>query len=147
MGGDWVNIKFNIKGVILGVVLVFFIIGGFLFLPKMFIEDSTPVDYTMIQRDAIPEKILNIMDKYTNEERALAVKLDNKIYVIVTRSQEKDKGIEIDKISIVKEEDKNTMKVEITYKDKEDSYPFVVAETNLTELPDKIELDSSDDAK
>ena len=135
------------KGVILGVVLVFFIIGGFLFLPKMFIEDSTPVDYTMIQRDAIPEKILNIMDKYTNEERALAVKLDNKIYVIVTRAKEKDQGIEIDKISIAKEEDKNTMKVEITYKDKKDSYPFVVAETNLTELPDKIELDSSDDAK
>lgn len=141
------NVKFNMKGVILGVVLVFFIIGGFLFLPKMFIEDSTPVDYTMIQRDAIPEKILNIMDKYTNEERALAVKLDNKIYVIVTRAKEKDQGIEIDKISIVKEEDKNTMKVEITYKDKKDSYPFVVAETNLTELPDKIELNSSNDAK
>ena len=141
------NVKFNMKGVILGVVLVFFIIGGFLFLPKMFIEDSTPVDYTMIQRDAIPEKILNIMDKHTNEERALAVKLDNKIYVIVTRAKEKDQGIEIDKISIAKEEDKNTMKVEITYKDKKDSYPFVVAETNLTELPDKIELNSSNDAK
>ena len=141
------NVKLNMKGVILGVVLVFFIIGGFLFLPKMFIEDSTPVDYTMIQRDAIPEKILNIMDKYTNEERALAVKLDNKIYVIVTRAKEKDQGIEIDKISIAKEEDKNTMKVEITYKDKKDSYPFVVAETNLTELPDKIELNSSNDAK
>ena len=141
------NVKFNMKGVILGVVLVFFIIGGFLFLPKMFIEDSTPVDYTMIQRDAKPEKILNIMDKYTNEERALAVKLDNKIYVIVTRAKEKDQGIEIDKISIAKEEDKNTMKVEITYKDKKDSYPFVVAETNLTELPDKIELNSSNDAK
>ena len=39
------------------------------------------------------------------------------------------------------------MKVEITYKDKKDSYPFVVAETNLTELPDKIELNSSNDAK
>ena len=141
------NVKFNMKGVILGVVLVFFIIGGFLFLPKMFIEDSTPVDYTMIQRDAIPEKILNIMDKYTNEERALAVKLDNKIYVIVTRAKEKDQGIEIDKISIAKEEDKNTMKVEITYKDQKDSYPYVVAETNLTELPDKIELNSSNDAK
>ena len=87
------------------------------------------------------------MDKYTNEERALAVKLDNKIYVIVTRAKEKDQGIEIDKISIAKEEDKNTMKVEITYKDKKDSYPFVVAETNLTELPDKIELNSSNDAK
>lgn len=141
------NVKFNMKGVILGVVLVFFIIGGFLFLPKMFIEDSTPVDYTMIQRDAIPEKILNIMDKYTNEERALAVKLDNKIYVIVTRAKEKDQGIEIDKISTVDEEDKKTMKVDITYKNKKDSYPFVVAETNLTELPDKIELNSSNDSK
>ena len=141
------NVKFNMKGVILGVVLVFFIIGGFLFLPKMFIEDSTPVDYTMIQRDAIPEKILNIMDKYTNEERALAVKLDNKIYVIVTRAKEKDQGIEIDKISTVDEEDKKTMKVDITYKNKKDSYPFVVAETNLTELPDKIELNSSNNSK
>ena len=141
------NVKFNMKGVILGVVLVFFIIGGFLFLPKMFIEDSTPVDYTMIQRDAIPEKILNIMDKYTNEERALAVKLDNKIYVIVTRAKEKDQGIEIEKISTVDEEDKKIMKVDITYKNKKDSYPFVVAETNLTELPDKIELNSSNDSK
>lgn len=141
------NVRFNMKGVILGVVLVFFIIGGFLFLPKMFIEDSTPVDYTMIQRDAIPEKILNIMDKYTNEERALAVKLDNKIYVIVTRAKEKDQGIEIDKISTSNEEGKNTMKVDITYKNKKDSYPFVVAETNLTELPDKIELNSSNDSK
>ena len=141
------NVRFNMKGVILGVVLVFFIIGGFLFLPKMFIEDSTPVDYTMIQRDAIPEKILNIMDKYTNEERALAVKLDNKIYVIVTRAKEKDQGIEIEKISTVDEEDKKIMKVDITYKNKKDSYPFVVAETNLTELPDKIELNSSNDSK
>ena len=83
------NIKFNMKGVIIGVVLLFLVVGGFLVLPKMFMEDSTPVDYTMLQRDAIPEKILNIMDKYTNEERALAVKLDNKIYVIVTRAQGK----------------------------------------------------------
>ena len=39
----------------------------------------------MLQRESIPEKILDMMDKYTNEERALAVKLDDKIYVIVTR--------------------------------------------------------------
>ena len=134
------NIKFNMKGVIIGVVLLFLVVGGFLVLPKMFMEDSTPVDYTMLQRDAIPEKILNIMDKYTNEERALAVKLDNKIYVIVTRAQGKEEGIQIDKISIVKEDDKNIMKVNITYKDKMKSYPFVIAETNLTDLPDRIEL-------
>lgn len=141
------NIKFNMKGVIIGVVLLFLVVGGFLVLPKMFMEDSTPVDYTMLQRDAIPEKILNIMDKYTNEERALAVKLDNKIYVIVTRAQGKEEGIQIDKISIVKEDDKNIMKVNITYKDKMKSYPFVIAETNLTDLPDRIELNSLEEEK
>ncbi|MGL5330881.1 MAG: hypothetical protein ACRDD7_16580 [Peptostreptococcaceae bacterium] len=141
------NVKFNIKGVIIGVVLVFFVVGGFLVLPKMFMEDSSPVDYTMLQRDAIPEKILNMMDKYTNEERALAVKLDGKIYVIVTRAQDKDMGIQIDKISITNQDDKNIMKVDITYKDKKESNPFIVAETNLKELPDRIELNSSEEEK
>ena len=139
------NVKFNMKGVVTGIVLLFLVIGGFLFLPKMFMEDSTPVDYTMLQRDAIPEKILNIMDEYTNEERALAVKLDNKIYVIVTRAQDKEKGIQIDNISLVQEEEKNVMKVNITYKDKMKSYPFVVAETNLTDLPDRIELSATEE--
>lgn len=140
------NIKFNMKGVVIGVTLLFLVIGGFLFLPKMFMEDSTPVDYTMIQREQIPEKILNIMDKYTNEERALAIKLDGKIYVIVTRAQNKDQGIQINKISLLKDEDKDVMKVDITYRDKSESYPFVVAETNLKDLPDRIELNSSEEA-
>ena len=139
------NIKFNMKGVVIGVALLFLVIGGFLFLPKMFMEDSTPVDYTMIQREQIPEKILNIMDKYTNEERALAIKLDGKIYVIVTRAQNKDQGIQINKISLLKDEDKDVMKVDITYRDKSESYPFVVAETNLKDLPDRIELNSSEE--
>ena len=140
------NIKFNMKGVVIGVALLFLVVGGFLFLPKMFMEDSTPVDYTMIQREQIPEKILNIMDKYTNEERALAIKLDGKIYVIVTRAQNKDQGIQINKISLLKDEDKDVMKVDITYRDKSESYPFVVAETNLKDLPDRIELNSSEEA-
>ena len=141
------NIKFNMKGVIAGVVLMFFVIGGFIFLPKMFSEQSTPVDFTMIQRNSIPEKILNIMEKYTDEERALAVKLDNKIYVIVTRTKENDKGIQIDKINLSKDNEKNIMRVEAPYRDKSESYPFIVVETNLKELPDRIELNSSEESK
>ena len=141
------NIKFNMKGVIAGVVLMFFVVGGFIFLPKMFLEESTPVDFTMIQRSSIPEKILNIMEKYTDEERALAVKLDNKIYVIVTRTKDNDKGIQIDKINLRKDNDKSLMRVEVTYRDKSESYPFIVVETNLKELPDRIELNSSEESK
>lgn len=119
------------------------IIGGFIVIPNMFMEQSKPVDYTILQREAIPEKILDMMDKYVNEERALAVKLNNKIYVVVTRGDDKNHGIEMDKIDVVKQDDKNIMRVKVVYKDKEKSYPYIVVETNLNELPDSIELNTS----
>ncbi len=137
------KVKFNIKGVIYGVIIMALIIGGFIVIPNMFMEQSKPVDYTILQREAIPEKILDMMDKYVSEERALAVKLDNKIYVVVTRGDDKNHGIEMDKIDVVKQEDKNIMRVKIVYKDKEKSYPYIVVETNLNELPDSIELNTS----
>lgn len=137
------KVKFNIKGVIYGVILMAFIIGGFIVIPNMFMEQSKPVDYTILQREAIPEKILDMMDKYVNEERALAVKLNNKIYVVVTRGNDKNHGIEMDKIDVVKQDDKNIMRVKVVYRDKEKSYPYIVVETNLNELPDSIELNTS----
>jgi hypothetical protein len=137
------KVKFNIKGVIYGVILMALIIGGFIVIPNMFMEQSKPVDYTILQREAIPEKILDMMDKYVNEERALAVKLNNKIYVVVTRGNDKNHGIEMDKIDVVKQDDKNIMRVKVVYKDKEKSYPYIVVETNLNELPDSIELNTS----
>ena len=128
------KVNFNIKGVIYGVIVMVLIIGGFIVIPNMFMEQSKPVDYTILQREAIPEKILDMMDKYVNEERALAVKLNNKIYVVVTRGDDKNHGIEMDKIDVVKQDDKNIMRVKVVYKDKEKSYPYIVVETNLNEL-------------
>ncbi len=134
------KLGFNIKGVIYGVIALALVIGGFIIIPSVMSEKSKPVDYVMVQREAIPEKILDMMDKYVDQERALAAKLDGKIYVIVTRGSENKLGIEMNKIDIVKQEDKNVMRVNITYKEKEKSYPYIVVETNLTELPDGIEL-------
>ena len=139
------KVNFNIKGVIYGAIVMILIIGGFRVIPNMFMEQSKPVDYTILQREAIPEKILDMMDKYVNEERSLAVKLENKIYVVVTRGNDKNHGIEMDKIDIVKQDDKNIMRVKVVYKDKEESYPYIVVETNLNELPDTIELNTSID--
>ena len=139
------KVNFNIKGVIYGVIIMALIIGGFIVIPTMLMEQSKPVDYTILQREAIPEKILDMMDKYVNQERALAVKLDNKIYVVVTRGDDKNHGIEMDKIDILKQDDKNIMRVKVLYKDKEKSYPYIVVETNLNDLPDSIELSTSID--
>ena len=106
------DVKFNIKGMIYGIFLIIFILAGFIILPKMFHEDVKAVDYIVVQRDSIPDKILNMMDDYIDQERALATIIDGKVYVIV----------------------------EAVYKQKEDAYPFVVLETNMKSLPDKIEL-------
>lgn len=139
------KIGFNIKGVIYGVIVMSLIIGGFIVIPNIFMEQSKPVDYTILQREAIPEKILDMMDKYVNQERALAVKLDNKIYVVVTRGNDKNYGIEMDKIDILKQDDKSIMRVKVLCKNKENSYPYIVVETNLNDLPDLIELNTSID--
>lgn len=136
------KVKFNIRGVIYGIVALILVIGGFIFIPKMFMEDSKPVDYIVLSKNEIPEKILDIMGKYTDEERALAVKIDNKIYVIVTRGKDKEKGIEMDSIKLKREDDKNVMQVNVVHKNKEDSHPYIVVETSLKKLPDRIELNS-----
>ncbi|KKY01920.1 MULTISPECIES: hypothetical protein [Paraclostridium] len=136
------KVKFNIRGVIYGIIVLILLLGGFVFVPKMFMDDSKPVDYIMLQKNEIPEKILDMMGKYTDEERALAVKLDGKIYVVVTRGKDTNKGIEMNSIKMFKEEDKNVMKVEVVHKNKEESHPYIVVETNLKELPDRIELNS-----
>ena len=139
------KVNFNIKGVIYGAIVMILIIGGFIVIPNMFMEQSKPVDYTILQREAIPEKILDMMDKYVNEERSLAVKLENKIYVVVTRGNDKNHGIEMDKIDILKQDDKNIMRVKVVYKDKEESYPYIVDALSQSELPDTIELNTSID--
>ncbi|MBS6509387.1 MAG: hypothetical protein KH369_14395 [Paraclostridium bifermentans] len=136
------KVKFNIRGVIYGMIVLILLLGGFVFVPKMFMDESKPVDYIMLQKNEIPEKILDMMGKYTDEERALAVKLDGKIYVVVTRGKDVNKGIEMNSIKMFKEEDKNVMKVEVVHKNKEESHPYIVVETNLKELPDRIELNS-----
>ena len=46
----------------------------------------------------------------------------------------------MDKISLENIEGKQVMTVDIIYKEKENSYPFIVLETNMKSLPDKIEL-------
>ena len=96
----------------------------------------------MLPKNEIPEKILDIMGKYTDEERALAIKIDNKIYVVVTRGKDKEHGIEMSSIKMAKEEDKKVMKVDVVHKNKEEAHPYIVVETNMKDLPDRIELNS-----
>ena len=134
------DVKFNMKCMVYGICLIIFILAGFIILPKMFGEDIKAVDYVIVQRDSIPDKILDMMDDYIDQERALATIIDGKVYVIVTRGQNEEYGIDVEKINLQDKDGKQVMIVEAVYKEKEDAYPFVVLETNMESLPDKIEL-------
>lgn len=135
------KIKWNTKAVIYGILALILVIGGFLAVPKFLGEKGEPVEFTLVERNDIPDKILDVMPKYVNEERALACKIDNKIYVIVTRGENKEYGVEIEKIETMKDEDdKILMKVYSVYKSPENAHPYIVVKTNLKELPDKVEL-------
>ena len=134
------DVKFNMKGMVYGICLIIFILAGFIILPKMFGEDIKAVDYVIVQRDSIPDKILDMMDDYIDQERALATIIDGKVYVIVTRGQNEEYGIDVEKINLQDKDGKQVMIVEAVYKEIEDAYPFVVLETNMESLPDKIEL-------
>ncbi len=130
------------KGLVYGIIILAFVLGGFLVIPGMFVEKTKSIDYTVLQREAVPEKILDMMDKYTNEERALVAKMGSKIYIMVTRGEKKF-GIEMDSIEKFDEEGKEVVRVKAKYKNKEDSMPYLIVETNLENLPDRVELEIS----
>jgi hypothetical protein len=136
------NIRFNMKGLVYGIIILALVLGGFLVIPGMFVEKTKSIDYTVLQREAVPEKILDMMDKYTNEERALVAKMGSKIYIMVTRGEKKF-GIEMDSIEKFDEEGKEVVRVKAKYKNKEDSMPYLIVETNLENLPDRVELEIS----
>jgi hypothetical protein len=136
------KVNWNIKGIVYGLIALALVVGGFVLIPKMFSNEAKAVEYTIVQRDAIPEKILDVMGKYADEERALAIKTDDKIYVVATRGKDMNQGIQIEKIQMTKDEGKDVMKVNIVYKNKDDAHPYIVVETDLKDLPDRIELNT-----
>lgn len=129
-------------------VLVVVVILGIIFIPKMLNEGDDMVKFKTLDENKIPEKIENILPTYKMEERALACRVDDEIYVILTRGEKKTAGysVTIDKIEKVNENGEVSLIVYAKYKDpKIDelvsqviTYPFTVVKTELKELPHRI---------
>ena len=109
------------------------------------------VTFTQLTDDAIPQDITSqIIPEYRDMERALACVVDDKVYVLATRGEKPTTGydISIDSMAIDEKDDKSTLTVNAIFTDpqagasltQEVTYPYVVAETDIKELPDKIQL-------
>lgn len=121
------------------------------FIPKLIFKNDKEVGYMILNGEQIPKKIHEILPKYKMLERALVAKVDNQIYVIVTRGQKLTAGydVNIEKLELVIEEEETKLIVHAVFKDpKPDdivtqsmTHPYAVVKTELKELPKKVDLE------
>jgi len=116
-----------------------------------FMGQGSNVSFTVLQEKDIPQDISrNVIPEYRTLERALACKSGEKVYVVVTRGEKPASGykVEIKKMKLCTEDGKDTLVVYAEFKDPAKgnslsqvlTYPVKVAETDITKLPDDIEL-------
>lgn len=109
------------------------------------------VEFKELTKKEIPNALeREVIPEYRELERALGCVVDGKIYVIVTRGEMPTAGYEVSIKSMTLEtkEEGSNLKVNALFKDpvpgisvaKVTTYPNTVALTNLTKLPDSIEL-------
>lgn len=141
--------KVNWKLMLTVFIIIILVVVVIKVVPK-FLSGNDEVAFVVVEGEDIPEKIQQIMPRYRMLERALAVKIDDSVYVVVTRGEKLTAGytVGIEGMKLTKENDETRLVVYAVFGDpKPDelvaqviTYPYVVAKTNLKELPQKISL-------
>lgn len=136
-----------VKKILIGLIAVAVIIGaGYLILGG---EDA--VGFKVLEESQIPQQIVtDVIPEYRQLERALACVVDGKVYIVATRGEKPTSGYEIAIQKMELEEDGGSKNL-VVYADFTDpqagmsltqavTYPLQVAETDLEELPNTIQL-------
>jgi hypothetical protein len=140
----------NKRYIAIGIVIV--MILAIIFIPKYLGKGDKKVKYKVLESSEIPEKIKEILPKYLTEERALSCRLNDEIYVLVTRGEKQTGGyaVEVDKIIREKKtKDDFDLVVYAKFKDPDPNdivaqgftYPFTIVKTNLNKMPESINLE------
>ena len=139
------------KQMILKVAIVVVAVAALIVIAKWKGGDEG-VAFTPLTEDAIPQQISSeVIPEYRDMERALACVADEKVYVVAMRGEKPTTGydIAIDSMAVTSDEDgEKTLTVNVLFTDPQagasltqaQTYPDVVAETDLKDLPDKIEM-------
>ena len=133
-------------------MVVLILIFAVLLVPKYLNKGDKHVKYDVLETSEIPEKIKDILPKYLTEERALSCRLNDEIYVLVTRGEKQTGGYKVELEGIMKTNMTKEGFDLIIYAKFEDpdindivsqgfTYPFVIAKTNLKQMPGNIELE------
>lgn len=109
------------------------------------------VGFEVVDENRIPMEITNdVIPEYKTLERALACRSDDDIYVMVTRGEKPTSGfgVSVDKMSLEEKDGKTNLIVYALFEDPDKetpisqiiTYPMSIVKTDLTALPDTIEL-------
>ena len=147
------NKKTRPKGIKTAAFLIFalFISALIIYLSIGRGESEQSVQFKTLEEKKIPADITaDVIPEYKSLERALACKIDDDIYVIVTRGEKPTSGfgVMIDKMVLEEKEEKTNLIVYAAFDDPQQetaisqiiTYPVSVVKTDLKRLPDSIEL-------
>lgn len=132
---------------LLGVLTYLAVSAGF---PSQLFSGKT-VAFTPLTKEEIPQTIeKDVIPEYRDLERALGCLVDGKVYVVVTRGEKPTAGydLSIEKMLLEKTADGSNLVVTALFREPAEgetvsriiTYPYLVAKTDLTGLPDTIEL-------
>ena len=147
--------KPSLKRILAGVLILAVLGGGlYLLLGQGLLSGVTggkTVKFKQLTPDQIPQTIeKDVIPEYRELERALGCLVDGKVYVVVTRGEKPTAGydLKIEKMQMEKTEQGDNLVVTARFMEPEEgkavaqvaTYPYQVAETELTALPNTIEL-------
>lgn len=126
--------------VLIGLIVAFGISAG-----------ETKIQFEKVSEKDMPRELeADILPEYRQLERALACKIGDQIYIVVTRGEKPTSGFEaeIEKVTLEKKDNKSNLIVYATFADPangEDmaqitSYPYAVVKAEMKGLPDTVEL-------
>lgn len=117
------------------------------------ITGGKTVEFKQLASDKVPQSIeKDVIPEYRELERALGCLVDGKVYVVVTRGEKPTAGydLSIEKMKLEKTDDGQNLVVTALFTEPPEgesvaqiiTYPCQIAVTELTALPDTIELRS-----
>ncbi|NYB73945.1 protease complex subunit PrcB family protein [Sedimentibacter hydroxybenzoicus DSM 7310] len=139
------------KRIITIVAIIVFIAALLFFFRYIRGRDAENVGFDSIKPEDMPRQITEVLPNYRMKEKALVAKVNDEIYVVVTRGEKNTAGyeVEIDKLTLTEENGENILTVYAEYTDPKPgdvtaqilTYPFAVVRTDLQELPQKVILE------
>ena len=138
------------KTILISLAVVITVLAGIVLIPTIRAGEK-PVGFKTVKADSIPKTLEeDVIPEYKALERALACVVGDDIYVIVSRGEKPSSGfsVKVDRMAIEKEKGKTNWIVYALFTDPEKetkisqiiTYPITVVKTELTSLPDTIEL-------